>query len=54
VFDVHHRPGNVHDSNGAKAFMINCLEAIRAALPGVKLEVRIDSAFFSADLVKAG
>jgi hypothetical protein len=53
VFDVHHRPGNVHDSNGAKAFMINCLEAIRAALPGVKLEVRIDSAFFSEDLVKA-
>lgn len=53
VFDVHHRPGNVHDSNGAKAFMISCLEAIRAALPGVKLEVRIDSAFFSEEIVKA-
>lgn len=53
VFDVHHRPGNVHDSNGAKDFIISCLEEIRAALPGVKLEVRIDSAFFSEDIVKA-
>ncbi|HSS64069.1 MAG TPA: IS1380 family transposase [Gammaproteobacteria bacterium] len=53
VFDVYHRPGNVHDSNGAKAFISACLEAIRAALPGVKLEVRIDSAFFSEDIVKA-
>lgn len=53
VFDVYHRPGNVHDSNGAKAFIIGCLEEIRAALPGVKLEVRIDSAFFSEDIVKA-
>jgi hypothetical protein len=53
VFDVHHRPGNVHDSNGAKAFMLQCLEEIRAALPGVKLEIRIDSAFFSEEIVEA-
>lgn len=53
VLDVYHRPGNVHDSNGAKAFMIQCLEAIRAALPGVKLEIRVDSAFFSEDIVAA-
>lgn len=53
VFDVHHRPGNVHDSNGAKAFMLECLEEIRAALPGVKIEIRIDSAFFSEDIITA-
>lgn len=53
VFDVHHRPGNVHDSNGAKAFMLQCLEEIRAVLPSVKLEIRIDSAFFSEEIVEA-
>lgn len=53
AFDVHHRPGNVHDSNGAKAFILQCLEAIRDALPGVKLEIRIDSAFFSEEIVEA-
>jgi hypothetical protein len=45
-FDVHHRPGNVHDSNGARPFMQDCFQTVRDALPGVKLEARIDSAFF--------
>jgi len=47
VFDVHHRPGNVHDSNGAEDFIAACVERLQQALPGVQVEVRMDSAFFS-------
>ena len=46
-FDVLHRPGNVHDSNGADEFIPECIEAARAAVPGAVLESRVDSAFFS-------
>jgi hypothetical protein len=52
VFDVLHRPGNVHDSRGARAFILACVKAIRAALPGVILEARMDSAFFSDEIVR--
>ncbi len=51
VFDVLHRPGNVHDSRGAGEFILACIGAIRAALPGVRLEARLDSAFFSDEIV---
>jgi len=47
VLDVHHRPGNVHDSNGAETFIGHCVRSVRSALPGIKLETRIDSAFFN-------
>ena len=30
-FDVHHRPGNVHDSNGADQFMLSCLSEARVS-----------------------
>ena len=50
-FDVLHRSGNVHDSNGAAAFLIACIEYLREALPGVVIEVRADSAFFSDEIV---
>jgi hypothetical protein len=53
VLDFLHRPGNVHDSNGAKAFILQCVAAVRAALPGVYIEVRVDSAFFSDEIVMA-
>ena len=53
VFDVLHRSGNVHDSNGAQAFMLHCIELVREALPGIIIEVRIDGAFFSDDIVSA-
>lgn len=53
VLDVHHRPGNVHDSNGAQAFILACIKAVRAVLPSVCLEVRLDSAFFSDEIVTA-
>ena len=48
-FDVHHRPGNVHDSNGAVEFMTDCFEAVKSQLPGILLESRMDSAFFNQD-----
>jgi len=46
-FDVHHRPGNVHDSNGATAFIDACLGRVRERAPRSRLESRLDSAFFS-------
>ncbi len=51
VLDVWHRPGNVHDSNGARAFILACIQEIRAILPQCTIEVRMDSAFFSDDIV---
>ena len=52
VLDVHHRPGNVHDSNGADAFIERCVRNVRARLPRATTEARIDSAFFNEALVK--
>ena len=52
VLDVHHRPGNVHDSNGADAFIERCVRTVREHLPGATLEVRIDSAFFNETIVE--
>lgn len=53
VFDVLHRPGNVHDSNGAREFILGSIDAIRSVLPHVIIEVRMDSAFFSDAIVEA-
>ena len=50
-FDCHHRPGNVHDSNGAKDFMIECCQDIRREIPNVFLESRVDSAFYSREFI---
>jgi hypothetical protein len=46
-FDVHHRPGNVHDSNGAADFMMRCFEKARSELANTRFESRIDAAFFN-------
>ncbi len=51
VLDVLHRPGNVHDSNGAIGFMNDCFAAVRERLPGAILESRTDCAFFSDETV---
>ena len=51
VLDLHHRPGNVHDSNGARAFIGQCHAAIRETLPGARLETRMDAAFFSEEII---
>jgi hypothetical protein len=51
-FDLHHRPGNVHDSNGAYQFMAGCLMRARQACPKAQLEARIDSAFYNEDILQ--
>jgi hypothetical protein len=53
VLDVWHRPGNVHDSNGAKKFILDCIREIRQILPNAVIEVRMDCAFFSEAIVEA-
>ena len=45
-FDMLHRPGNTHDSRGAKEFIRECIEQLRRGLGRVVLEARLDSAFF--------
>ena len=52
VLDVLHRPGNVHDSNGADAFISDCMAQVRSRLPRAKIETRIDSAFFNEAIVQ--
>lgn len=53
VLDFLHRSGNVHDSNGARAFILACVQEVRQALPGIQVEVRMDSAFFSDEIITA-
>jgi hypothetical protein len=48
-----HRSGNVHDSKGARKFILECVQTVRSHLPGVIVEVRMDSAFFSDEIVEA-
>jgi hypothetical protein len=51
-FDLHHRPGNVHDSNGADQFMLDCFQAIKSKLDAKAIiESRMDSAFFSQNIL---
>ncbi|MHC4402495.1 MAG: transposase [Planctomycetota bacterium] len=49
ILDLHHRPGNVHDSNGAKPFIASCVGEVKARIPQASLEARVDSAFFDED-----
>jgi hypothetical protein len=51
VLDFHHRPGNVHDSNGADAFIKACIFKAKASAPCAVTEARTDSAFFSDALL---
>ncbi len=56
-FDMPHRPGNVHDSNGAAEFMKDCFYHMRSQVPGCILEARMDGVFsqdknFSNDFLK--
>jgi hypothetical protein len=53
VLDFLHRPGNVHDSHGAQAFILSCIDAVRAAAPQARIEVRMDAAFFSDEIIAA-
>lgn len=47
VFDLHHRAGNVHDSNGAQKFIAACVRELREAGFRGTLESRLDSAHFN-------
>ena len=53
VLNFLHRCGNVHDSKGARQFILDCVQQVRSVLPGVIIEVRMDSAFFSDEIVSA-
>jgi len=50
-FDLLHRPGNVHDSNGAEQFMMQCFDKAKEDLKNTILESRMDSAFFSETIL---
>ena len=50
-FDIYHRPGNVHDSNGADQFMLKCFSKAKKELKDTIFESRIDSAFFSKKIL---
>jgi len=50
-FDFLHRPGNVHDSNGAEQFMMDCFGQAKKELKKILFESRIDSAFFSEKIL---
>jgi len=52
VLDFLHRPGNVHDSRGALDFVRDCIQLIQQEMPGVIIEVRMDGAFFSDNMVR--
>ena len=52
VLDVHHRPGNVHDSRDACQFMQDCFRSLRDAGFRGALEARIDGAHFSDATIK--
>jgi hypothetical protein len=41
--------GNVHDS--AAAFIVDCIQRMCQAVPVINSEARLDSAFFSAEIV---
>lgn len=49
VFDVLHRAGNVHDSNGAAEFIEHCFAEVRESCFNGTIEARLDSAHYSID-----
>jgi hypothetical protein len=51
IFDALPRPGNVHDSHGASAFISESVLAVDRVLPGRVIESRLDSAFFAENTV---
>lgn len=48
---VKNRPGNRHDSHGALSVIRDSIARVRALLPGTVIEVRLDSAFFTREIV---
>jgi hypothetical protein len=53
ILRLKNRPGNVHDSKGAEAFMRELIDELRARLGrSLVLELRMDAAFFQQNLFK--
>jgi hypothetical protein len=54
ILDVLHRPGNVHDSNGAQDFILELVRQLRVGMsrPPI-IESRMDGAFFDHKLLSA-
>ena len=48
---MYHRPGNVHDSNGAAQFMLDCFTQAKSELKNTIFESRVDSAFFNQNIL---
>ncbi len=54
ILDVLHRPGNVHDSNGAQDFILELVRQLRVGMSRVPIiESRMDGAFFDHKLLSA-
>ena len=51
LLDILHRPGNVHDSNGADPFIMQCFDKVKEELKNMIFESRMDSAFFSEKIL---
>ncbi len=51
IFDLLHRPGNVHDSKGALEFVRACIFKAKSLDSLIRLESRMDAAFFSETLL---
>jgi hypothetical protein len=50
---VKNRPGNIHDAKGGALKVIkDCVHQIRERLPGIRIEVRMDSAFFQQEILR--
>ena len=47
VLDLLHRPGNIHDTEGAAEFIRHTFNQLALLLPKTKLEARFDSAHFN-------
>jgi Transposase DDE domain group 1 len=53
ILRLKNRPGNVHDSKGAEAFMRELIDELRARLGrSLALEFRMDAAFFQENVLK--
>lgn len=51
VLGLLHRPGNVHDSNQAEEFILENIKNLKLSTNCKRIETRIDSAFFSDQLI---
>jgi hypothetical protein len=49
---VRNRPGNIHDSKcGALDVIKECVAQVREKMPGVRIEIRMDAAFFQEEIL---